>query len=54
MDQIEERLAEEIRKYDHFYNPSLTGRFVRQKKATRSRSGDVNKQSTATHKEGVS
>ncbi|CAB1445461.1 unnamed protein product [Pleuronectes platessa] len=24
MDQIEERLAEEIRKYDHLYNPSLT------------------------------
>ncbi|CAB1456983.1 unnamed protein product [Pleuronectes platessa] len=24
MDQIEERLAEEVRKYDHLYNPSLT------------------------------
>ncbi|CAB1425655.1 unnamed protein product [Pleuronectes platessa] len=25
MEQIEEHLAEEIRKYDHLYNPSLTG-----------------------------
>ena len=46
MDQIEERLAEEIWKYDHLYNPSLTGGFVCQKKALRSSSGDVNKQST--------
>ena len=24
MDHVEERLAEEVRKYDHLYNPSLT------------------------------
>ncbi|CAB1426619.1 unnamed protein product [Pleuronectes platessa] len=85
MDQIEERLAEEVRKYNHLYNPSLTeyrtrrdqeisanfglhadectklwrkirDKLVRQKKAMRSSSGDVNKQTTTTaiHKEGVS
>ena len=90
MDQIDELLAEEVRKYDHLYHPSLTeykdaqmacdsckeilanfglqvdqctklwrkirDKSVHQKKAMRSRSGDVNKQSitTATHKEDVS
>ena len=69
MVQIEEHLAEEIRKYDHLYNPSLQmaynswkeisanvglqvdkctklwwkirDKFVRQKKAMRSSSGDA-------------